>query len=69
MARLTFVEAKLIDCPYRTPQGELALSLYTHSQHFEVDAQGGRFEARYTLLAAGTQVADNTLTVKWKFLN
>ncbi len=68
-ARLTFVEGKLLDCPYRTPQGSLPLSLYTHSQHFEVDAQGGHFEARYTLLAAGKQVADNQLTVKWTFLN
>ncbi len=67
-SRLTFVEGKLIDCFYRTPQGELSLSLYTHSQQFAVDAQGGHFEARYTLLAAGQQVADNVLTVKWTYM-
>lgn len=67
-SRMTFVEGKLLPCLYTTPNGSLDFSLYTHSASFMVDAQGGRFEARYTMLAAGKQVADNVLTVEFTFL-
>lgn len=67
-SRMTFVEGKLLPCLYTTPNGSLDFSLYTHSASFKVDAQGGRFEARYTMLAAGKQVADNVLTVEFTFL-
>lgn len=66
-ARMTFVEGKLIPCTYRTPNGMLDFSLFTHEQTFDINGQGGRFEARYTMLAAGKQVADNVLTVNWTF--
>lgn len=66
-SRMTFVEGKLLPCPYTTSNGSLELSLYTHSASFTVDANGGRFEARYTILAAGKQVADNVLTIEWNF--
>ena len=52
---MTFVEGKLLPCLYTTPNGSLDFSLYTHSASFKVDTQGGRFEARYTMLAAGKQ--------------
>lgn len=67
-SQMTFVEGKLLPCPYTTEAGSFDLSLYTHSQQFTVVADGGRFRARYTLLAAGQQVADNELTVEWNFL-
>lgn len=66
-ARMTFVEGKLIPCTYKTPNGMLDFSLFTHEQNFDINEQGGRFEARYTMLAAGKQVADNVLTVNWTF--
>lgn len=66
-ARMTFVEGKLIPCTYKTPNGMLDFSLFTHEQTFDINEQGGRFEARYTMLAAGKQVADNVLTVNWTF--
>lgn len=66
-ARMTFVEGKLIPCTYKTPNGMLDFSLFTHEQKFDINEQGGRFEARYTMLAAGKQVADNVLTVNWTF--
>ena len=66
-SRMTFVNAKLLPCSYVTPKGTLDFSIYTHEQSFTVDAQGGCFKVRYTLLAAGKQVADNVLTVEWTF--
>ncbi len=68
-SRMTFVEGKLLPCHYVTPNGPLDFSLYTHQLTLQVNATGGRFQARYTLLAAGKQVADNVLTVEWTFLN
>lgn len=65
--RMTFVEGKLIPCTYKTPNGMLDFSLFTHEQTFDINKQGGRFKARYTMLAAGKQVADNVLTVNWTF--
>lgn len=67
-SRFTFINARLLPCVYVTPQGALDLSIYTHNQSFEINAQGGSFDARYTLLASGQQVADNTLTIKWNFI-
>lgn len=66
-SRMTFVNGKLLPCTYVTPKGNLDFSIYTHEQSFEVSAEGGCFKARYTLLAAGKQVADNVLTVEWVF--
>lgn len=66
-ARMTFVDGKLIPCTYKTQNGMLDFSLFTHQQAFTIDAQGGRFEARYSMLAAGKQVADNVLTITWTF--
>lgn len=66
-SRMTFIEGRLLPCPYHTEAGQLDISLYTHSLAFRLDAAGGSFEARYTLLAAGRQVADNVLTVEWTF--
>lgn len=66
-SRMTFIEGRLLPCPYETQHGPLDLSLFTHSHSFSLDAQGGTFTARYTLLAAGKQVADNVLTVEWVF--
>ncbi len=66
-ARMTFVSGKLIPCTYKTANGMLDFSLYTHQQSFELDAMGGCFKAKYSMLAAGKQVADNVLTVKWTF--
>lgn len=67
-SRMTFIDGKLLPCPYTTPQGELDFSLYTHAQSFTLNASGGRFQARFTMLAAGKQVADNVLTVEWSFV-
>lgn len=66
-SRMTFVEGKLLPCAYTTPRGAIDFSLYTHQQSFTVNSEGGKFEARYTMLAAGKQVADNVLTVEWTF--
>ena len=66
-SRMTFVEGKLLPCAYTTPRGTIDFSLFTHQQHFTVNGEGGKFEARYTMLAAGKQVADNVLTVEWTF--
>lgn len=66
-SRMTFVEGKLLPCAYTTPRGAIDFSLFTHQQHFTVNGEGGKFEARYTMLAAGKQVADNVLTVEWTF--
>ena len=68
-SRMTFVDGKLVPCAYTTPNGALDFSLYTHSTLLNVTPEGGRFEARYTMLAAGKQVADNVLTVEWQFTN
>lgn len=65
--RMTFVEGKLLPCSYKTPNGMLDFSNFTHEQHFEVNTLGGHFEARYTMLSAGKQVADNVLTIQWHF--
>lgn len=67
-SRMTFVEGQLLPCLYKTANGTIDLSMYTHQASFTVDANGGRFEARYTLLAAGKQVADNVLTIEWTFI-
>lgn len=67
-SRLTFIEGRLLPCPYQTPHGALAFSVFTHSQSFTLDACGGCFRVRYTLLSAGRQLADNELTVEWRFL-
>ena len=66
-ARMTFVDGKLIPCTYKTDNGMLDFSLYTHRQSFELNALGGCFKAKYSMLAAGKQVADNELTIKWTF--
>lgn len=68
-SRMTFIANKLIPCVYETPHGPLDLSIYTHSEHYSVTPEGGIFEVRYTLLAAGRQVADNHLKVALQFLN
>lgn len=67
-SRLTFVEGQLIPADYVTGGNRLDFSLFTHSRTFELDARGGRLQLRYTLLLAGTQVADNTLTIQWNFV-
>lgn len=67
VSRMTFIEGKLMPCPYTTPNGPLDISIYTHSQKFTLNALGGRFQAKFSLLAAGKQVADNVLTVEWSF--
>ena len=66
-SRMTFIEGRMLPCPYTTPQGDLDLSLFTHSFSSSVNALGGRFQARYTMMAAGRQVADNVLTVEFTF--
>lgn len=66
--RMTFIEGKLLPMDYATPQAKLDFSLYTHRHELVVDAVGGRLDVRYTLLLAGVQVADNTLTIQWNFL-
>lgn len=66
-SRMTFIEGRLMPCPYHTEAGDLDISLFTHTQQFTVNAVGGRFQARYALLAAGRHVADNVLTVEWTF--
>lgn len=66
-SRMTFIEGRLLPCPYTAQEGTFDFSLFTHSQSFIINATGGRFQARYTLLAAGRQVADNVLTIEWHF--
>lgn len=66
-SRMTFIEGKLLPCHYNTPHGNIDLNIYTHQAFFTINADGGRFEARYTLLVAGKQVADNVLTIEWSF--
>lgn len=66
-SRMTFIEGKMLPCPYHTPQGDMDISIYTHTQEFDVHAAGGRFQAKYSLMAAGRQVADNVLTIEWTF--
>lgn len=66
-SRMTFIEGRMLPCPYTTPQGELDLSIFTHSFSTTLSAEGGRFQARYTMMVAGRQVADNVLTVEFKF--
>lgn len=66
-SRMTFIEKKMLPCPYRTPQGEMEISIYTHTQEFELNAAGGRFQTKYSLMVAGNQVADNVLTIEWTF--
>ena len=68
-SQMTFVEGRMLPMPYTSPHGALDFSLYTHSTLLNVTPDGGRFEARYTMLAAGKQVADNVLTVEWQFTN
>lgn len=65
VSRMTFVEGRLLPCPYNAAGSELDLSLYTHSFAFELYADGGRLRLEYTLLSGGVQVADNELTVAW----
>lgn len=67
-SRLTFIEKRLLPCPYSTPHGDLDISIFTHQHHLQLNTTGGRFQARYTLLAAGHQVADNVLTVEFAFI-
>lgn len=67
-SRLTFIEGRLQPCPYSTPQGDLDISIYTHSHTLSLNSSGGRFQARYSLLAAGRHVADNVLTVEFAFI-
>lgn len=66
-SRLTFIEGRLQPCPYSTPQGDLDISIFTHAHSLTLNASGGRFQARYSLLAAGRHVADNVLTVEFTF--
>lgn len=66
-SRLTFIEKRLQPCPYATSHGDLDISIYTHEHNLTINATGGRFQARYTLLAAGRHVADNVLTVEFAF--
>lgn len=68
-SRMTFIEGKLLPAPYRTPHGELDLSLYTHGLQHRVDAGGCRLKVRYTILSAGRQVADNTLDLEARFVS
>ncbi len=68
-SRMTFIEGRMLPCPYTTPQGDLDLSLFTHSFTTSVNANGGRFQARYTMMASGRQVADNVLTVEFTFID
>lgn len=67
-ARFTFIDGKLISCTYKTSNGMLDFSIFTHRQTFVVDEKGGRFEACYSMLAAEKQVADNVLTITWTFI-
>lgn len=67
-SRLTFVEGQLIPADYQAGETKLDFSIFTHSRSFELNAEGGTLTLRYTLLLAGTQVADNTLTIQWKFV-
>lgn len=67
-SRLTFIEGRLQPCPYSTPHGDIDLSLYTHAHSLTLNATGGRFQARYALLAAGRHVSDNVLTVEFEFV-
>lgn len=64
-SRMTFVEGRLLPCPYRTAGHELGLALFTHSFEFELHAGGGRLHLTYTLLSDGVQIADNELTIAW----
>ncbi len=65
-SRMTFVEGRMLPCPYHTERaGGIDLSIYTHESRFTLSAAGGRFSARFTVMIAGQQVADNTLTVEW----
>ena len=66
-SRMTFIEQKMLPCPYRTVQGEMDISIFTHKQEFELNAAGGRFQTKYSLMVAGRQVADNVLTIEWTF--
>lgn len=66
-SRMTFIEGRMLPCPYRTDKvGEMDMSIYTHETRFSLSAAGGRFTARFTVLIAGKQTADNTLTIEWK---
>lgn len=67
-ARLPFISGQLVDGSYRTPHGDIHLSVYTHEQDLELDLEGGRYTVRYTLLSGGRQVADNVLGVTWRFV-
>lgn len=66
-ARFTFIEGRMTATPYKAPHGNLALDIFTHSAALTVDAQGIRFEARYTVLAQGQAVTDNTLRLEARF--
>lgn len=68
-SRMTFIDARMLPCNYQTPHGPLTMSIYTHSQAFAVNAEGGRFQARYALMIDGRHTADNTLSVEWHFID
>ena len=40
------------------------MSIYTHQHAFALNAEGGRFVARYTVMVDGGHVADNQLTIE-----
>lgn len=66
-SRMTFVQGRMLPCPYHTGRaGDIDLSIYTHKTDFTLSPAGGRFSASFSVMIAGRQVADNTLTVEWK---
>ena len=66
-SRMTFIEQRMLPCQYTTPHGPINMSIYTHQHAFALNAEGGRFVARYTVMVDGGHVADNELTIEWTF--
>jgi len=62
---LHFESGKRVDARYRTPMGALSLLIDTHDYRLETSGDGGRWEARYSILVNGRKVSENTLQAAW----
>lgn len=67
-SRLVFAGKKLIPAGYSAMGQNMDFSVFTHSLSLVFTPQGGQLEVRFTLLLAGTQVADSILEIRWDLL-
>jgi len=67
-SRFVFAENKLIPADYSAMGQNMDFSVFTHSLSLLFTPQSGQVEVRFTLLLAGTQVADSILEIRWDLL-